>query len=155
MLVDTTSIEAKKYGCYFCTERVTHYVNRKATYECRYDKCPYFSQNDNFEQESEAIERQNRETIKKKNLKKYEVENISSEGKPYEEIGKRLKETLKKKHFTQREFAQLSGISRPTINNLSRGIRLPQEGILAIICANLDITQEWLLGKEEENDKIQ
>lgn len=154
MVVGTTSIEAKKYGCYFCTEKVTHYVNCKATYECRYDKCPYFSQNDNFEQESEAIERQNRETIKnkKRNLKKYGIENISSATKPYEEVGERLKAALKKKHLTQREFAQVSGVSRPTINNLSRGVRIPQEGLLEIICANLDITPDWLLGKEDRDD---
>ena len=74
-----------------------------------------------------------------------EIEHICS-------FSERFSKALKDKGLKQIDFAVLSGIPSVSISRYIRGKHLPSAIELSNIAAHLDVSMEWLLGKNENNN---
>ena len=60
-------------------------------------------------------------------------------------LGERLKTAIRAKNLTQRDFAEMAGVTEPTVSRWIRGDR-GEFGTLKAICDTLDVSADWLLG---------
>lgn len=67
----------------------------------------------------------------------------------YETIGDRLKYSLKIRKLTQKEFAQRTNITESAMSRYISGERVPRANTLVIICRELGVCADWLLGMTE------
>lgn len=61
-------------------------------------------------------------------------------------LGKRLKISMKAKKMNQRRLSEKTGIMESTISRWLRDERKPNADNIIIICKELDISADWLLG---------
>lgn len=62
----------------------------------------------------------------------------------------RLKKLRKELGFTQEEFAARIGIKRAAISNYEIGRNEPIDAVVALICREFDVNEEWLRTGEGE-----
>ena len=65
-------------------------------------------------------------------------------------LNDRLRMILKKKRVRQKVLAKNTGITEPTISAYCRGTRNPRADHIVVICRELNISADWLLGMERE-----
>lgn len=66
------------------------------------------------------------------------------------EIGKRISDLLETKNMTQRELANLINVTEVTIGRYVNGTREPKGSILSDIARVLEVTTDYLLGRDIE-----
>jgi transcriptional regulator with XRE-family HTH domain len=59
-----------------------------------------------------------------------------------DELAERVRQARKEKRYTQQQLAEGAGVSLGTVNNLERGVSVPQRGNLASILRFLGIDQD-------------
>lgn len=67
-------------------------------------------------------------------------------------LGERLNKALSSKGMKQIYLARITGLTAPTICAYVNGSRTPRADHIVVICNALDISADWLLGMENEND---
>jgi transcriptional regulator with XRE-family HTH domain len=67
------------------------------------------------------------------------------------DIGLKIKRLRKLKGITQKELAEKIGVTRLTINKYEKSYFAPSHKYINLICKELDCTEEYLCGVEEEN----
>lgn len=66
-------------------------------------------------------------------------------------LSKRLKEARKKKKITQEELAKKIRTTKATISNYENGYSSPSNELLKELADSLEVTTDWLLGREPVN----
>lgn len=64
-------------------------------------------------------------------------------------IGERIRNTRKAKHLTQKQLGELTGIAEPTIRRYELGKLNPKYETIVKIAEALNVTPEFLMGKED------
>ena len=64
----------------------------------------------------------------------------------YKSLGTRLKHALDIRCISQKDFAKRIGVTECTISRYVNDERLPKADMVVVICRNLGISSDWLLG---------
>ena len=66
----------------------------------------------------------------------------------------RLKLIMKGQEITQTKLAEITGLGKSSISQYCSGKNIPSKANLKIIADALDVSGEWLLGKDQEADVV-
>lgn len=64
----------------------------------------------------------------------------------------RLLEAMKKKSLTQKELAEIAGITQAAVSRYLREENLPRATELSQLATALDVSMDWLWGREEDSE---
>lgn len=66
-------------------------------------------------------------------------------------LGERLRTAMKMRRMYQRTLARVTGITEPTISAYVNDTRKPRADHIVVLCKELRISADWLLGMEEHD----
>ena len=69
-------------------------------------------------------------------------------------IGDRIKELREEKQITQAELAEMIGMTQDSISLWEKGRRIPNTPYLISLCKIFNVTTDYLLGREIENNDL-
>ena len=72
----------------------------------------------------------------------------------YTQMGKRIKTRRKELHLTQEALAKQAGISPAFYGHIERGSRIASLDTLLAICIVLDVSTDFIIGRNDSLSKI-
>lgn len=72
----------------------------------------------------------------------------------YTQTGKRIRDRRKELHLTQEALAEQAGISASFMGHIERGSRIASLDTLLAICIALDVSMDFIVGRNDTLSKI-
>ena len=72
----------------------------------------------------------------------------------YVQMGKRIKQRRKELHLTQEALAEQAGISASFMGHIERGSRIASLDTMLSICIALDVSMDFIIGRNDILSKI-